>query len=227
MKNVKAKILGAILTIATAMGAIAPQAAVFAEKNIDIKVSDYGYGEYLVKAVAIGYNDVTDEDYVTFYYLPVVGEATENSSIGGYDVDLQYSADDGTVDTGEVSKIIVNVYDSNGNLIEGLSPVEVLPPTTHIELPFEKYNLPTGTYTISISAYNIDGEELYKPYEIEVYYQAPALPVPNTGGIFQDLNISRTDYLITGLIIFGIVAVAGVTFIIRNDKKKVTGKRKK
>lgn len=227
MSNIKTKILSLVLVAAAALGvAILPQAEVFADKNIDINVSDYGYGEYLVTARGVGYSGVYDEDYVVFYYVPVVAEATKNDTIGGFDVGLTYSADDGTPDTGEVAKLVINVYDSNGNLIQGLSPVTVLPPTTTVQLPFGDYGLESGTYTIAVSAYNSMGEELYKPYEIQVYYEAPSIPVPDTGGFMGNLNISKTDYLVTGLIIFGLVGIGGFAFIAKRGKKTSSRRRR-
>lgn len=226
MKNIKTKVLGFALAIAAALGVAMPQAAVFADKNIDIHASDYGYGEYTVIVKGTGFDGVFDEDYVTFYYYPVYAEASKNDEIGGFDLNLEYSADDGTIDTGAVAKMMVNVYDSNGQKVRELSSIKVLPPTTHIELPFEQYGLSTGTYTIKITAYDKEGNKLYKDYELEVYYEAPYIPAPNTGGIMGNLNISNTDYLITGITIFGIVAIAGVVFITKNDKKRSTRRRK-
>ena len=44
--------------------------------------------------------------------------------------------------------------------------------------------------------------------------------VPNTGGLFESLNISQSDYLITGLIIFFVVGVGGAIFIAKSKNYK-------
>ena len=87
--------------------------------------------------------------------------------------------------------------------------------------------MPTGNYTVEITAYNAEGELLYgKPYYTSVYYEA--IPVPDTGGMFVGLNISKTDYLITGLIIFSVTAVLGFVFVAkgRGNKNRLTARRK-
>ena len=203
--------------------ALVPQAAVSAV-DIDINASDYGYGDYIITVRGTGMDGVYDEEFVAFSYYPVYAEATEDDEVGGYVVDLEYSADDGsTEELGEVAEIVINVYDGNGNLVEGLSPITVTPPTNKVELPFDDYGLDSGTYTISISAYNRDGEELYKAFEIKVDYEA--IPVPDTGGLFQNLNISKTDYLVTGLLIFAVVGIGGIIFINKRSKRSARRRR--
>lgn len=226
MCKIKTKILGLALVVTAVLGVMLPQAEVFADKDININVSDYGYGEYLVTARGVGYGGVYDEDYAIFYYYPAYAEATKNDNISGFDVELTYNAYDEASNTGEVAKLVINVYDSNGNLIKGLSPVTVFPPTTTVQLPFGDYGLESGTYTIAVSAYNNLGEELYKPYEIQVYYEAPSIPVPDTGSFMGNLNISKTDYLVTGLIVFGLVGIGGFAFIAKRGKKTNSRRRR-
>ena len=45
------------------------------------------------------------------------------------------------------------------------------------------------------------------------------LAVPNTGGLFGALNISKTDYLITGVIVFLLTGIFGAVFIAKRQKK--------
>jgi hypothetical protein len=42
--------------------------------------------------------------------------------------------------------------------------------------------------------------------------------VPNTGGFFESLNVSKADYLATGLIIFFTVGLSGIVFIAKNKR---------
>jgi hypothetical protein len=179
----------------------------------------FGYGKYVINVKGTNESGVYDEDLVSFEYLPLVAELEEDEDTGKIYTDLEYNADDGTEDSdGDVAKIIINVYDKDGNLVEGLSPIEVTPPTTKVELPFEKYNVPSGRYTIAITSYDRDNNKLYKPYILTLDYEA--VIVPNTGGFFRELNISKEDYLVTGLLVFFIVGVVALGIILKDGKKK-------
>ena len=177
---------------------------------------DYGYGEYKITARGDGINGLYSEDVAEFGYYPVVGAATQNKDTWNVDVNLDY---DKTNE--DITEIILNVYDADGNLITGLSPVELPVPLdkTTISLDFAKYGLEDGTYKITATAYDAEGNIIYLPYIMYVNFENEPVPTPNTGGLFQNLNISSTDYLVTGLVVFGIVAVAGATFIVRNKRK--------
>lgn len=187
---------------------------------LDLLAEDYGYGEYRVEIVGIGFNDVKDFETVEFALYPVVGEANEADD-GKVYLDLQYDTENKNINT-----IGINIYDENGNLVNVLSPITVNTPDMRVELPFAENNLPTGNYRIEITAYNAEGEALYKPYITYYYYEM--IPVPNTGALFSNLNISRTDYLVTGLIIFFLAAILGIVFIVkgRSNKSRLNKKRR-
>lgn len=187
---------------------------------LDLLAEDYGYGEYRVEIVGIGFNDVKDFETVEFALYPVVGEANEADD-GKVYLDLQYDTENENINT-----IGINIYDENGNLVNVLSPITVNAPDMRIELPFAENNLPTGNYRIEITAYNAEGKALYKPYTTYYYYEM--IPVPNTGALFSNLNISRTDYLVTGLMIFFLAAILGIVFIVkgRSNKSRLNKKRR-
>lgn len=187
---------------------------------LDLLAEDYGYGEYRVEIVGIGFNDVKDFETVEFALYPVVGEANEADD-GKVYLDLQYDTENENINT-----IGINIYDESGNLVNVLSPITVNAPDMRVELPFAENNLPTGNYRIEITAYNAEGEALYKPYITYYYYEM--IPVPNTGALFSNLNISRTDYLVTGLIIFFLAAILGIVFIVkgRSNKSRLNKKRR-
>lgn len=187
---------------------------------LDLLAEDYGYGEYRVEIVGIGFNDVKDFETVEFALYPVVGEANEADD-GKVYLDLQYDTENENINT-----IGINIYDENGNLVNVLSPITVNTPDMRVELPFAENNLPTGNYRIEITAYNVEGDALYKPYITYYYYEM--IPVPNTGALFSNLNISRTDYLVTGLIIFFLAAILGIVFIVkgRSNKSRLNKKRR-
>lgn len=215
-----------LLVAAFAFLAILIPTGAASAKTIDIDASEYGYGKYIVSVKGVGYDGVYDEDSVLFYYLPVYAEEEVDSVTGKHYVNMEYAVDNGETEegeelTGEVARIIINVYDKDGKLVEALSPIEVLPPVTKVEIPFAAKELPSGTYTISVSAYGIDGGELYKPYVLTTEYKAAEVPdagAPDTGGLFQNLNISKEDYLVSGLIIFFVLGIVAFGIVARNKK---------
>lgn len=188
--------------------------------SLDLLAEDYGYGEYRVEIVGIGFNDIKDFETIEFAFYPVVGEANEAED-GKVYLDLQYDTENENINT-----IGINIYDENGNLVNTLSPITVNSPDMRVELPFAENNLPTGNYRIEITAYNAEGEALYKPYITYYYYEM--IPVPNTGTLFSNLNISRADYLVTGLIIFFVAAILGIVFVTKgkNSKSRLNRKRR-
>ena len=131
-------------------------------------------------------------------------------------------------DEEKVDTIVINVYDEDGNLVEGLSPIVVEAPNKSVVIPFDDPNLdlPSGNYTLVVQAYNADGVELYRENSLVVYYEKIEIPdtavpdteAPDTGGFFRNFNISRTDYLLTGLTIFTIVGISGAVFISRRGR---------
>lgn len=184
----------------------------------------YGYGEYTLTVSGDDLNGVPVEKSLDFTFAPFIADVTQDGS--NVTIDLEYEADDGSGSgTGKVATIIINLYDEDGNPV-GPSPVEIIPPTDTYSFDMSDYGLPTGTYTISIQAYDADGNALYKPYTKQIYYEAESVPVPDTGGIMGNLNISKTDYIITGLMIFSIVGISGAVFVSKHDKKARNGKRR-
>ena len=187
--------------------------------SINLQDPTFGFGEYVIKLQGEGTGGMADEDSVAFSYYPVVAEVIEDEDTGNLSLGLDYQAYDSSDPSGpgKVSEIEISVYDEGGNLVEGLSPIMVTPPATSVRLPFEDYDLPSGKYTIKTTAYDKDGNELYKAYINHVIQNA--VPVPDTGSPFKALNISRADYLITGIIIFLLTGIFGAVFIAKRQKK--------
>ena len=178
-------------------------------------LAGFGYGQYVLTASGDSIEGVPAESSVSFSYVPVAADVTQDGS--KVSVDLDYDTDGGT-ETGQIGKVVINIYDENGNPV-GPSPIEITPPNKNYTFDMSDYGLPSGTYTVSVQAYDTNGVKLYKPFERQFYYEARRTPVPDTGGIMGDLNISKTDYIITGLLIFSVVGISGAVFISRHDKK--------
>lgn len=185
----------------------------------------YGYGDYKITIQVDAPNVPSDYDSITFSYYPVIGTAEEDDN---YNVPVSLNYDAGEEN---IKKIVIEVYDENGNLIniDGLSPVIVNPPIGGVTLPFSEYGLDSGNYIIHVSAFDGDNK-LYNDYLINLKYVSKdsgvsPTGIPDTGGLMQNNNISNSDYLITGLIVFGIVAAGGFVYINRHDKKATTNSR--
>lgn len=189
---------------------------------LDLLAEDYGYGEYKVHIEGIGLEGVKDFEDVTFSLYPVTGEASEDENDGLVYLHLNYDTENE-----DISTIGINIYNENGNLVDAISPITVNSPDTKVELPFSENDLATGKYRIEITAYDPDGVALYKPYITYYYYET--IPVPDTGSLFNNLNISRADYVITGVLIFLSAAILGIIFIAKgkNNKKRAAIKRRR
>ena len=197
--------------------------------SLDFSGGEFDYGDYVITVKGTGHGGVTDESSIAFSYVPVTADITEDEETGDTTIILDYDPDTGAPeDDGKVAKIEINIYDEDGNLVKP-SPIIVNAPTKEIVIPFADYNLPSGKYRIELTAYDRHNNILYR--RISFYYVYNALPVPGTGGddedtkvpdtgeILHGLNISRSDYLLTGLIIFLIVGVGGAVFIVKREQK--------
>lgn len=184
---------------------------------------DYGYGDFVLEITATNADGVSATDAISFSLTPIKGEAEQEGDTGYVDVDLEYDENNADIDY-----IEINVYDKDGNIISALSPTRVPRPTKTVKLPFGENNIPDGEYIIEITAIGTNGEPIQPPYYTGVNYEEAAMPVPDTGGtpntgtVFAGLNISKSDYLITGLIIFFLVGIFGIVFISKksHDKKR-------
>ena len=198
---------------------------------------EHGYGDYVITVYGEGTGG-TDEQNLGFKYIPVIAEVVTDSETGNPHANLDYLPDDGTeTSVGNVASLTLNVYDKDGNLVTPMSPITVTAPTDGTTLPFDQYNLPSGEYTLEVIAHDKNGVNLYKPYYVDFTYQAKEKPnpddeggdeedivvpdtgAPDTGGLFGNLNVSKADFLITGLIIFFAVGIGGAIFIARRNKK--------
>ena len=183
-------------------------------KQIDLNLLDegYGYGEYLITVRAEDYNDVYDEESVTFSFLPVTGSIEESENDGLFYLNLDYDTDGSNI-----GAIEINIYDKEGNKINP-SPINVSLPSTRVELPFSEYNIASGDYRVEIVVYDNSGSPIYKPYILYVSYETTL--APDTGGFFSNLNISEADYIITALVLFSFVIVVGFIIVAKNRKKQ-------
>ena len=181
-------------------------------------------GDYTV----VGQGKDLDGNNVGDAYSYTVNYTEKNITVDEYgDVYVDVNFPEGA------STAIIRVTDTDGN--EVLVPITVDNPTgtgattVKVKLPFgTEGGLSNGDYYISIDFYGPAGN-LMPEYSARMKYHytgQPDIPVPDTGGMTGVLNIANKDFLITGVIIFGIVAVSGVTVLMKGKKKTTTRRRK-
>lgn len=187
-------------------------------ETLDTDLAFYGYGDFTLTVKGEGLDGVYDEQVTHFSYIPVKTTATEDQN-HDVKVDLDYNPENT-----DVQKIVIEVRDENGNPIEGLDPTTVYPPATDTTINFSDADLPEGTYVITVTTYDGEGNIVYRTYELRFDYEGPEeIPLPDTGGLFAGIDISKTDYLITGIVIFSMIAIAGI-MMLTNKREKNTAK---
>lgn len=184
------------------------------EHTLNLDLDEYGYGHFIVNVQGNG-DSGFDEDSVAFDYSSLVIDAEQKEPGENPIVDLYY--DDEVVD-----KIILTVLDENGNPVPGLEEIEVPSGTHEVELPFLENDVPSGNYTVAATPYDEDGNIVPNEASDDLTYIAPDLEIPNTGGPFGMLNLSRTDYLMTGIIVTFTAGAAALFFLSKrkNSKKR-------
>ena len=194
----------------------------------------FGYGKYAVSLTGEGLDGSALEDRVEFEYIAVGGNIENPGSEGGIDnpteitIDLDYDDEDTSLgEDDKVTQIVIEVFDDNGNRVDAIPTIVATPPQKQVTIDFEKYGVPSGYYTIVLTPYNAKGNALYKELRFRVYYDG-SIVVPSTadtGGLFKVLNISSSDYLITGIGVFLVVGIGGLVLIAKRSKNSGSKRR--
>lgn len=182
------------------------------EHTLVLDLDEYGYGNFIINIQGDG-DSGFDEDSTTFDYSALVIDAEQETPGENPIVELYY--DDEVVD-----KIILTVYDENGNIVPGLEAIEVESGTHEVELPFIENDVEGGNYTVKATPYDEDGNIVPNKAEDSLLYIAPDLEIPNTGGPLGMLNLSRTDYLATGVIVFVSFGAFALFFLKKSKKNR-------
>lgn len=213
---------------------------VVGNRSFDVNVTRFSDEEkdYKVVTVSTDQYGATNEDTVTFSYRAVSAEFEKQpASNGDPIIDITVNS--------EVDQVLVYVYDKTGKPLfvdkEGnevpivLSRKDIDPATGKITkiLPFGDAEAADGTYTAVVVARSDEGNTI-SMITIDTDYAKvkPVTPVdpenpdepgtpdtPNTGFTIGDLNISRVDYLITGLIVFGMVSAFALFLVHRKSRR--------
>ena len=190
----------------------------------------FGYGRYTMKLEATGDDGSLIEDAIEFEYVAIDAEASLDDETGNTYVNLDFDQDqESLTEDLKIDKVVITVYDMNGNPIDIMPPIVVQPPVERVEIPFNQYGAPEGDYILIAQPFNSAGEALFDIVTMTTTYgkKEEDIVVPSTadtGGLFKSLNISRADYLITGIGLFLIVGVGSIIFIRKHSR---TNKRRK
>lgn len=186
--------------------------------NFTLDLNDYGgTGVYVFRSTITSETGTTKEDAVQFTYAAIDADQADVKTDGttvGFKVSY----------TAGIKSVAYQLRDANGNFIGDRYITNTPTPNTggtlNLSIDFTNLNLPSGTYTIYIEGYDgLDASgDLIDTASVKFDYTAPTPVTPGTGAIMSALNISRADYLITGLI--GFVAISIVALIaIRRSKR--------
>ena len=212
---------------------------------------NFGYGKY--KVTVTGKDGIVDKSYensIDFTYNAIAPGGGETDPEGKPEFKTDPETGDPVVDPGvdssnpHVDHTHVEIYPTGG---EGEQPGEDVPPALPSHdipkgetwsAPFLEHCLASGWYYFLLQAVDENGNPVGQPEEVWFEWTAPehCVPVeeplptantgsPNTGGLFKDLNVSREDALITGMVVFLALAALGTVFVVR--KKSATPKRKR
>ncbi len=187
--------------------------------NFTLDLNDYGgTGIYVFRSVITSAAGTTKEDAVQFIYAAIDANQddvkVDNTTVG---FKVAYSSG--------IKSVTYKLVDSKGNVLTDKFVANTTTPdkggTLNLSIDFTDLKLETGDYTILIEGFDgLDASgSLIDTASVKFHYTAPESPkVPDTGSLMSALNISRADYLITGLI--GFVGISIVALIaIRRSKR--------
>ena len=180
----------------------------------DIRALGLTYGHYVLEVKSGSPIGESTGDSIEFDYVPAIVTQTgtdENTN----DPIVEVEHDEG------VKKVEIMPVDENGNpLLDEPIVVEIAPDgsgdypagTETVTLPFTGGGISTGDYTLIVTAYDDTDEPIDSPRDsYPVNYVQPLAPdVPDTGVFTGGLNIAKSDYIITALLVFGIASVAAL-----------------
>lgn len=187
-----------------------------------LDLNQYGYGQFVLTTTAIGVGGTVHEDSVSFTHqaAAVNNDGTTENGNPVITVDPADEMDHGTIQIYDKDGNPIFV-DENGNetpLVVDRNDIDPETGKIKVELPLSDYDIPEGEYTGVVTTYDENGDVLGE-YTFSFYYK-PTPKLPNTGSVFAGLNIARADYIITGLIFFGLVAGFGIYLIGRRSHRR-------
>ncbi|MBQ6149939.1 hypothetical protein IJI86_03160 [Candidatus Saccharibacteria bacterium] len=204
------------------------------DRTFNLDLDSYGgYGNFTITGVGEGYGSVPIERILTVRYEePIQDIYTDEGGEGYGDVDgipagtemIKTEVYDGdgniirTIITGTGTDGKTDVYDKDGHLV--ISIPGGYDPTDYETLIYMS-GLPGGVYPGRIKFIDGEGSPIGRGIKVRIHWEGEEpIVVPDTGGLFQNLNISREDYLITGAVIFMVIGVVAFGIVKRNRSSK-------
>lgn len=187
--------------------------------TFSLDLDDYGgTGTYIFESNMVGIDNLTLTDHVQFTYAAIDAEDPTVSSTGAtVSYRVNYTAG--------VKSLIYQLFDANNNAVSDPFTVNTTDPDNggymDIDIDVTNLDLASGTYQILTIGYSEeDGEGTTIGSDIvEFAYTSPDSPdVPDTGSLLASLNISRADYLITGIIGFTAISVAALFVVLKSKQ---------
>lgn len=158
-------------------------------------------------------------DSVSFQFRPMSVVGSGKDEVNNPIVDVVVGDD--------VELVSIQAFDADGNPVFVDKDGKETPVLTKkeafkdgklsITLPMADYKAKPGKYVAYFTATNSKNEVIsINEYSFEY---VPIVETPGTGSIFKDLNLSRSDYLVTGLVAFGAVAGFAVYLVFRKSRR--------
>lgn len=180
-------------------------------KDINIPLKDLEAGDYEIVVDTYDKNGNFIDQEIVKYHVP--GVTITEKDDGSIDIEVDTDGE------GEIGKIVIDVKPSGDD--NTVWTGTVTPPETGTNIPFDEFAKESGDYDIIVKIYDKDGN-LIKTTTVKYHYES--VNVPNTGAFFKNLNIAKEDYLITGVIIFFVLAVVALGVVSRGRKDKKSRK---
>lgn len=213
-------------------------------KDLAAVPGDSKFGTYELTVAATTADGGTLEDRSTFEFVAIIARL-ETETAENEDPIISISTNRGVhhmrvqLYNSKHEPMFVGADGTEEPLLIPTSDIDPVSGKVLVTLPFEKYGIEPGEYVAIVTAYSTDGREIGMATVDIAYTETPVDPekpvdpskpvepskpgeveTPNTGStFFSDLNISKMDYLMTGLFVFGLVAGAGFYLIHRKTRR--------
>ncbi len=179
-----------------------------------------GPGNYIFESDLVGSDNVPLKDSVRFTYAAIQAEDPTVSPTGA---SVSYRVNY----TSGVKSLTYQIFDANDKAVSEPINVNTTDPENggHMDIEIDVTNLDmaSGKYKIlTIGFGEEDGAGMNIGSSIVTFdYTSPDSPnVPDTGSLLAALNISRSDYLITGIVGFTAISIAALFIVLKSKKRE-------
>ena len=179
-----------------------------------------GAGVYVFESELVGDDSSVHTDHVQFTYATI---QAENPVVSPTGATVTYRVNY----TSGVKSLTYQIFDANNNAVSQPITVDTTNPEDggymDIEIDLTNLNMDSGNYQIlTIGHAGEDGSgQTIGSSLVKFDYTSPDSPnVPDTGSLFTALNISRADYLITGVAGFTAISIAALFIILKSKKRE-------